>query len=196
MLHRALVVLVVFTGLTVSPTLARAQGFALGPRFSFVRGSVASGTDSRFFGGTMRLQGSRHAVTELAMDYRAYLSDDLTTRVRETPFQGSLLLFPARGTFAPYVLAGIGVYTRMYDELDATGKITNTTRERKTGWHMGVGAEIRLSRHAALYGDYRLRFVKFGTPDAGSQTIDVPGFDKLKLSHQGSMWTSGVAFYF
>ena len=56
--------------------------------------------------------------------------------------------------------------------------------------------EIRVARHTALFGDYRLRFVKFGDAASGGEPVNIPGLDKLKLSHQGSMWTGGVAFYF
>jgi hypothetical protein len=44
--------------------------------------------------------------------------------------------------------------------------------------------------------------VKFGLPDAGSSEIPIPGssvvpvLSHVHLSHQGSMWTSGMAFYF
>ena len=135
------------------------------------------------------------AVTELAMDYRTFRSEDFTTQVRETPIQGSLLIFFGHRGFSPYILGGFGIYTRQYDQLDKTGKIIDTTTERRTGMHLGVGAEIRLSRHTALFGDYRLRFVKFGA-DADGEPVNIPGLSKLKLSHQGSMWTGGVAFYF
>ena len=194
---RTLLLLTVLAGLTVLPATARAQSFGIGPRFSFVRGALSTGEPAtRFFGGTMRLASGKHTVWEGAMDYRTYTGLTTAIRLRETPIQGSLLLFLSRGRFAPYALGGFGIYNRMYDQLDAKGNVILTARERKTGLHLGFGAEIRLSRHAALFGDYRLRFVKFGTPDAGSEPVTVPGFDKLKLSHQGSMWTSGMAFYF
>ena len=93
--------------------------------------------------------------------------------------QGSLLLFPVRSAFSPYVGGGIGVYSQTQETLNAIGVVTASTTEKKIG-----------------------RFVKFGDATAGSEPINIPGgtvFPALKsvhLSHQGSMWTSGVAFYF
>lgn len=139
----------------------------------------------------------RHAAFEASMDYRSYVTEAGTERVRERPLQGSLLLFPVRAAFAPYVGGGIGLYSQYHDTIDSSGLVTSTTVEKKVGWHVGVGAEIRLARHAAFFADYRFRFVKFGAPqDAGSEPINIPLIDQVKLSHQGSMWTSGVAFYF
>jgi len=179
------------------------QGFGLGPRMSFVRGNLKTGTPSaRLIGGTIRMGGSKHSALELAMDYRSYRNEDLTQRVRETPIQGSLLIFPVRAAFAPYLLAGAGIYSRLTDELGVDGEVISTATERRIGWHMGVGAEFFVVRHAAFFVDYRFRFVKFGTPDEGAEPIDIPGsslipgLGKVKLSHEGSMWTSGIAFYF
>ncbi|MEO8481718.1 MAG: outer membrane beta-barrel protein [Acidobacteriota bacterium] len=178
---------------------AAAQGFGIGPRMSFVRGDVPSATPStRFFGGTMRMSSSKHVVFEVAMDYRSQLSDDGLTRLRERPLQGSLLLFPARSTFSPYLLAGYGLYQQTTDYLDGPVGLTSTSvMERKTGAHVGFGAEVFLSRHTAFFLDYRYRFVKFGTPDPGADPINIPLVsDKVQLSHTGSMITSGMAFYF
>ncbi len=185
------------------PSPALAQGFGIGPRLSFVRGDVPSGTPStRFIGGTVRMRSSKHVGLELALDYRTQVSADGTSRLRERPFQGSLLLFPVRGTFSPYLVVGYGFYSRMTDTLDANGATVSTTSDRKTGAHLGFGAELYLSRHTAFFADYRFRFVRFGSPDPGSAPINIPGsslipgLGKVQLSHQGSMWTSGVAFYF
>jgi len=182
---------------------AFAQGFGLGPRMSFVRGNLTTGTSSaRLIGGTIRMGSSKHSALELAMDYRSYRNENLTQRVRETPIQGSLLIFPVRSAFAPYLLAGAGIYNRMTDDLGVDGAVLATSTERRIGWHMGVGAEFFVARHAAIFVDYRFRFVKFGTPEDGSEAIDIPGsslipgLGKLRLSHEGSMWTSGIAFYF
>lgn len=199
MRHRTLTVLAV-AGLALAgaiPDDAAAQGFGLGPRFSFVKGQAATGTPAvRFLGGTMRLSNSRRTAIELAMDYRATRNEENTERLRERPVQASLLIFLVRGRVSPYLLGGFGMYSRMTDTLGPQGQVLSTESERRTGWHMGLGGEIFLARHAALFADYRFRFVRFGDPEDGAEQIDVPGLDRLKLSHQGSMWTSGVAFYF
>jgi hypothetical protein len=178
---------------------ARAQSFGLGPRLSFVRGDMPSGPATpatRFAGGTLRLASSRHVVLEAALDYRSEFSDDRKTRVRQTPFQGSLLLFPVRAVLSPYLLAGMGIYSEYTDTLGPAGTVLETVMTRKTGWHMGGGAELFLMRRAALFADYRFRFVKFGIADEESEPIEIPGLEKLNLSHRGSMWTAGMAFYF
>jgi len=202
--RRTVVGIAILAGLAGLPALAAAQAFGIGPRFSFVRGDVATNAPStRFMGGTIRLVTSPHAVLEASMDYRTHLTDDGSQRVRETPLQGSLWLFPVRSVLAPYIGGGIGLYTQATDTLGATGLVTSTAIEKKVGWHLGAGAEIRIARHAAFFADYRFRFVKFGaSTDPASQPIlipgssVIPGLDKLQLSHQGSMWTSGMAFYF
>ncbi len=193
---RALAVAAVCVAGLGLPGSAAAQGFGIGPRFSFVRGDVPSGTPStRFVGGTLRMASSRRVVLEVALDYRSELSEDGTSRLRERPLQGSLLIFPVRSTFSPYLLAGFGLYSRTTDTLDATGLVQSSVSSRETGAHAGFGAELFLTRHAALFADYRIRFVRFGEPKDGEDAIDIPLSD-VKLSHRGSMWTSGVAFYF
>jgi Outer membrane protein beta-barrel domain len=186
------------------PGRAAAQAFGIGPRFSFVRGdAVATTPADRFMGGTMRMRTSPRVALEVAMDFRARQNEEGTLRVREVPVQGSLLLFFSKSVFRPYVLGGMGMYTEFTDQLSGAGLVVETTRTRKTGIHLGMGAEIFLSRHAALFADYRFRFVKFGgEPDPDSQAINIPGssfipgLDNVKLSHHGSMWTGGMAFYF
>src|SRR5512145_2163844 len=96
------------------PEEAAAQGFGLGPRFSFVKGQAATGTPAvKFLGGTMRMRNSRRTAIELAMDYRATRNDENTERLRERPIQASLLIFLVRGRVSPYLLGGFGMYSRM-----------------------------------------------------------------------------------
>ncbi len=199
MSHRVFASALVISSVLAWSSPAFAQGFGIGPRMSVVRGDVPSGTPStRFFGGTMRLSSSKHVVFEVAVDFRTQLSDDGMTRLRERPLQGSLLLFPARSAFSPYLLAGYGLYQQTTDTLGGpAGTVSSSIAERKTGAHVGFGAEVFLSRHTAFFLDYRYRFVKFGTPDAGADPINIPLVgDKVQLSHTGSMITSGMAFYF
>jgi opacity protein-like surface antigen len=187
----------------VLPAAASAQSLGIGPRFSFVRGNLATGTPStRLVGGTLRMVTGGHTAIEGSLDYRSFMNEAKTERTRETPMQGSLLLFLVRSTLSPYVAGGIGVYTQHHDTLGPAGAVLTTTSERRVGWHLGAGAEIKFHRHAAFFLDYRFRFVKFGEPDEGQQLITIPGqtivpvLQKVKLSHEGSMWTSGMAFYF
>jgi hypothetical protein len=194
---------VIFGALTVAaacllrPDQAAAQSLGIGPRLSFVRGHLPSGTpSSSLIGGTVRMVGSRHHAFELSLDTRTVYDDARTSRRREMPMQASLLIYPVRGPFAPYLLGGFGVYRETTDTLNADGIVLTSARTQKTGWHLGGGLELLLTRHVGLYGDYRFRFVRLGNPGEGDEPIDVPFFDSLKLSHRGSMWTGGMAFYF
>lgn len=182
--------------LAATPIGAAAQAFGIGPRLSFVRGDLPSDTpSSRFIGGIIRMRSSKRVVMEAALDHRTELSEDGLTRIRERPIQGSLLLFPVKSTVSPYVLVGYGLYTRTTQAIDLTGTATDIASERETGAHMGFGAELSLGRHAAFLLDYRYRFVRFGEPEPGDNPVNLPGLSN-RLSHRGSMWTSGMAFYF
>ena len=203
MSHRLAVSVLVVAALTGVASPGFAQAVGIGPRLSFVNSELAVGAPStRFMGGTLRMQTSRHVVFEAAMDYRSQTTLDRKARLRERPLQGSLLLFPVRRTFAPYVLGGFGVYSQTMDALDLMGKVAESTTTRRTGAHLGGGVELFMSRHASLYVDYRYRFVKFGAAESDSDPINVPGssfipgLSGIKISHKGSMWASGMAFYF
>lgn len=183
---------------------AAAQGsLGLGPRFSFVRGSVDAESSTRYSGGLVRLRTSPKTAVEFSLDYRSVLNDDLTKRIKDYPIQGSLLMYVARGTLSPYLLGGMGWYSLRVDQVDGTGKPFGTAQTtRKTGYHAGLGAEMRVGAHAGVHADYRYTFIRFGKPDTNSApgAIPIPGStalqEKLKLSHQGSMWTTGVTVYF
>lgn len=177
----------------LAPASASAQ-VGLGPRLTFVRGDFVSATpDSSFLGGTIRTMASAHTSFEFALDYRSQISTDGTQRLREEPFQASLLIYPTRRRLSPYILGGYGIYTELTDALGPTGLVLATATTRRGGWHLGVGGEFFMTRHASLYLDYRFRFVQFGAGDGSNQPINLPG---VRLTHQGSMWASGMAFYF
>lgn len=191
------------------PAVAAAQIAGIGPRFTVVRGDLVSATPtSRFVGGSARLSLNGLIGFEGALDFRTTWSKDRLARVRETPLQGSVLLFPVRTVLSPYALAGLGIYTRNFDVLGANGDVTQTAIERKTGIHMGFGAQVRVAKHMAFFVDYRYRFVKFGDQTTGAASTTgrtnpvadlvnaVPGLGSIKVSHQGSMWTGGFSFVF
>ena len=187
--------IIVLHALAVSP--ASAQSIGIGPRLSFVRGHLPSGTpSSSLIGGNLRLLGSRHHAIEVTLDRRVVYNDPRTARTREMPLQASLLLYPVRAAIAPYLLGGFGIYRQWQETLDSKGLVLTSTREQKTGWHVGGGIELLMNKRFGVYGDYRFRFVKLGEPDPGSEPIKIPGLSSVKLSHRGSMWTGGIAFYF
>ena len=184
------------------PAPAFAQGgFGIGPRITFVRGSEELPEDNgRFWGGAMRLGGGRAAL-ELGMDFRTDESGPLNVRVRQYPIHASLLLFPVRGRFAPFVLAGVGWYSQNVTRFEApTGAIVETEETTRTmGYHAGLGAEIRVHRRLGLHGDYRYTRLQFGDDDEDSSSVLpgwIPGAERLKLSHEGSAFTWGATIYF
>lgn len=176
---------------------ASAQSFGIGPRLSFVRGDLPTATpSSSFVGGTIRLVGSKHHAFEVSLETRTTYNELRTSKKQEIPIQASLLLFPVRAAVAPYLLGGFGIYRATLSNVDANGAVLSSTQTQETGFHLGGGLEILLTKHVGIYGDYRFRFVRFGAAAAGEQPINIPLVDSVNLSHRGSMWTSGMAFYF
>jgi opacity protein-like surface antigen len=176
-----------------APAAAAAQSFGLGGRLGAIRSDVASGLPAeRFLGGHLRARLSPRTALELGIDLRTTTSETLTDRVREYPLQASLLLYPARGGFSPYVLGGAGWYTREEQILDNTQWVTAES-DRRFGWHGGFGAELRLGRHAAAHADYRYTLLRFRDEDDAAERSR---FGRLLPSYQGSMWTAGLTFYF
>ena len=109
--------------------------------------------------------GCRRAPAfELSLDIRTETNEAETLRVRSIPIQASLLLFPARGAFSPYVLGGGGWYSQRFEMLAGDETVLSET-VRDFGWHAGFGAELRMGRHAGLHGDYRYTFLDFGGDD-------------------------------
>lgn len=144
----------------------------------------------------MRMRSSSFTALELSMDYRVTRNEDRTERVRETPMQASLLLMPFRTLLAPYALGGVGLYSRKVDLMGPEDVILDSSLERRIGWHAGFGAELKLGRRAGVFVDYRYQFINFSRNEDPEADSIIPGLERVKFSHQGSMWTSGFAFYF
>jgi opacity protein-like surface antigen len=193
-------------GIFFLATPSFAQGtFGLGARMSMVRGDVQAdpaASAQRFTGGQIRARLSPKTSVEISIDRRTEASTDLTQRVRDYPLQGSLLLFPIRTTFSPYVLGGVGWYTHAVDTM-AAGKVLESASTRKMGYHGGFGAEMKMGRHAGVHADYRYTMVHFGDgtgaaggPAAGTSAGTTGLASRIRPSYDGSMWTAGVTFYF
>jgi opacity protein-like surface antigen len=171
-----------------------AQGFGIGGRMSMVRADAQAdpaAAAQRFLGGQLRARLSPRTAIELSLERRTG-HPDLTTRVREYPLQGTLLLYPIHSTFSPYLLGGIGWYTHVVDTLSA-GQVTASDSSRKMGYHAGFGAELKAGRHAGIHADYRYTMVHLGD-ETGDGTGGLAS--RLKPSYDGSMWTAGITFYF
>jgi len=180
---------------------AAAQGaFGIGGRIAFVRTDVnlVDEESRRFWGGQIRGRMSPRTGFELSLDIRTETNEAETLRVRSTPIQASLLLFPARGAFSPFVLGGAGWYAQRFETLVGDETVLSET-VRDFGWHAGFGAELRMGKHAGLHGDYRYTFLDFGgddDDDGGGGVIGGGLVGRLLPGYRGSMWTAGLTLYF
>ena len=194
--------LAVFLLLLSIPVSASAQGqsFGIGGRFSMVRGDVQAETSAdRFTGGQIRARLSPRTALEVSMDVRTETNEALTRRVRHVPIQASLLLFPVKTVFAPYLLGGGGWYSHRVETLAGDETLASETT-REFGWHGGFGAELKLGAHAAAHADYRYTFLRFGDdvpiPEAPRSDDDSGVVSRFMPSYKGSMWTAGLTVYF
>lgn len=179
---------------------ASAQSLGVGPRVSFIRGDLQADSSTRYSGALLRMRASPKIALELSIDYRNHLNGSLTERIKDYPIQGSLLMYLTRSSLSPYLVTGIGWYSQRVDVLQ-DNQVLTSTKSRKTGYHAGLGTDMSLGRHATLHVDYRYTFIGFGrNEDTEPGVVPLPGLgglqDRLKLSHKGSMWTSGVTVYF
>ena len=181
----------------------------IGVRLSGVHDETQIDPDApskRFYGLQLRARVSPRMGLELSVDRRSETSLDDTIRVREYPVQGSLILFPFKSSFSPFVLGGVGWYTHILDDMSGEKAIESITT-RQFGYHAGFGAELRMGKHAGVHGDYRYTMLHFGDSDAdvnpaGGPATPVSGFGVSGLysrflpSYDGSMWTAGFTIYF
>ncbi|MCX6549510.1 MAG: outer membrane beta-barrel protein [Acidobacteria bacterium] len=199
----------------------QAQTIGIGPRMVFISGENSPIQDpndtskTKFTGGFLRLRASKHMGFEISMDYRTATNPSETARVRTTPIQGTVLFYPFRTAIAPYILGGIGWYKERYEAL-SDGQPVLTTNTSQIGYHTGMGAEMMMGKHASIFFDYRYTFVNVDgvgglagalysalsltsvtgllnslTNSGTNSNTTMPG-----VSHQGSMWTTGMTVYF
>jgi len=173
-----------------------AQGIGLGARLSMIRGDLEADPAApavRFLGGQFRARVSPKTAVEVSLERRSN-DPTLTTRVHDYPLQGTLLIYPIRSTFSPYLLGGVGWYTHVVDTLSA-GQVVASDSTRTVGYHAGFGAELKVGGHAGVHADYRYTMIHFG--DSAGTTAGTPSLlNEFKPSYDGSMWTAGVTFYF
>jgi opacity protein-like surface antigen len=181
------------------PAESQAQGFGIGPRFSFVSSDLDSDGRNRYTGGMLRLRTSEKSAIEVSFDYRNHLNESLKARIKDFPIQASFLFYPVRRNLAPYLVGGIGWYKHSVDPVEGD-LLPESVSTRKTGYHAGLGADIWMGRRATLHLDYRYTFIGFGGDESEPGVLPLPGLgglqDKLNLSHDGSMWTTGLTIYF
>jgi opacity protein-like surface antigen len=144
-------------------------------------------------GGQIRGWLSTRLGAELSLERRNEENATKTEKAHDRRLQASLLVALARSSFSPYVLGGVGWYTRTVDTI-AGDDVAFTARTRRSGSHAGFGAELRAGRHAALHGDYRYTFLRFGDDPATPGTTS--SGSRFLPSYEGSMWTAGLTIYF
>jgi hypothetical protein len=192
---------VVLASCLLLPALVSAQTIGFGGHVSFVRGDPASPdtASAMYYGALVRARTSPKTALELSIGYRKTTNDAQTMRTRDVPIQASLLLYGVRSALSLYILGGAGWYHQRVEFLDGQ-TTTATTTASKMGYHAGLGGELELGKHATVHVDYRYTLIHLG--DSGGQpgAVPIPGTgtiqEKLKLSHEGSMWTAGVTIYF
>lgn len=180
---------------TAAPCVA--QGFGVGARMTAMKSDTETFGDegaARFTGVHMRMRSSQRVGIEVSLDWHSEEFDSLDERVREFPLQASLLLYPVRGAFSPYVLVGPGWYTTKVDSLSDEDEETESTRT--FGWHAGFGAELVFAKHVGIHADYRYTFLNFGGDDDDDDDDDGGLFSRVLPRHQGSMWAAGFTIYF
>jgi hypothetical protein len=178
--------------LSAAPSAAQGAAFGLGARLSMVRSDVHTDDDAlRLIGGQIRARLSPKTAVELSLDMRTKTNEALTLRVRDMPVQASLLLFPIAGSFSPYILGGGGWYSHRIEAL-LDNSVLSTETSRDFGWHAGLGAEVRLGRHAGIHADYRYTFLHFGSDDNEDKILG----QRFLPGYTGSMWTTGLTVYF
>ena len=187
--------LLVAAALFISPVIASAQGFGVGGRFSWVTPDTEADADAvRFYGGHIRILSSRWGL-EVSLDHHSESSEELNTKITETPIQMSLLLRMGGAKVSPYLLGGKGWYKRKVELLNGPDEPDVETTE--SGWHAGGGLEIRAGRHFGFHGDYRYTFLDWGDDDDDDDDDDGGGIiGGLLPGHKGSMWTLGATIYF
>jgi len=197
---------------------AQAQTFGIGARMVSVSGPESPALDdsdssrTRLWGGYARVHVLGSLGFEVAMDYQSLTNESETARVRNTPIQVSALLLPIKKSFAPYVLAGLGLYRHKIEALDG-GRTVATANATDFGYHAGGGLQLKFGRHAAIFADYRYVWVDADGLDGFSSLIksaasltSVLGLvsavtgnndsDAGGISRGGSMWMGGMTIYF
>jgi hypothetical protein len=183
------------------PVGASAQTLGVGAHLAFVRGDSASPdtASAMYYGALVRARTSPHTALELTIDYRNKTDAAQTTKTRDVPIQASLLLYGPRTPLSFYLLGGVGWYNQRVEVLNSQLSTTATSTS-KMGYHAGLGGELELGKHATLHVDYRYTLIHLGQNEGQAGAVPIPGTtdlqQKLKLSHEGSMWTMGVTVYF
>ena len=197
---------------------AQAQTVGIGPRTVFISGAdspiadPAAASNTRFNGGFIRLRTSRHVGLEASIDFRTTTNAAQTLRLRSTPIQASLLVYPFHLGIDPYLIGGIGWYKERLEAMGTGAADIAAVQTSKVGYHAGVGGELMLGRRASIFLDYRYTFINFGNQNTDASPVttalaalsaftSLPGLLSLGsngtgLSHQGSMITAGFTLYF
>ena len=230
-MRAAAIGLVVAMAMCATARDAQAQGLGIGARMVFVTGAdsplqdSSSASSTKLTGMFMRLRASKRVGIEASYDWRTARDAENTIEVKSTPIQLSGLFYLLKGSFAPYVVAGVGWYKTRVDLLGgaAATPVTDppavtTAETTKFGYHTGVGGELFMGKHASIFVDYRYTFVDIQglsgilgkassllTGGIGSLFTSMTGIGGNQAtgtptipnaSHLGSMWTTGMAIYF
>lgn len=175
---------------TASDRASIKNTFGIGPRLGYYKAQDAD--EGNFYGGLQaRLRLGAVVGIEGSAEYRGgqeYGFGDYNVKTSFIPVTGSLLLFaPISESFAPYGLAGIGVYHTRYNySEDIPGLGLEDDSSFNMGYHLGFGAEFPFNSKVALNVDYRYLFLN---PDDNENSLEDADFN-------GNVFTAGLMFYF
>ena len=145
---------------------------------------------TRFTGGQIRAGLSPRTAFELSLDIHSETNEQKRRATRVLRSRPRCWLYPVRSVFSPCFLGGAGG-TQKFEVLAGDETVSSET-VRDFGWHAGLGAELKLGRHAGLHADYRYTFLNFGDDDDEDEGL----LGRVLPGYKGSMWTAGLTIYF
>jgi opacity protein-like surface antigen len=175
---------------TAADRAAIKNTFGFGPRLGYYKATDAD--EGNFYGGIQaRIRLGAVIGIEGSAEYRGgqeYGIAGYTVKTSFVPVTASMILFaPISESFAPYGLAGLGVYYTRYTYSDAARVLGfEDDSNFNVGYHLGFGAEFPFSNNVALNVDYRYLFLN---PDTNQESLDGASFN-------GNVFTAGLTFYF
>ncbi|MCA1801330.1 MAG: porin family protein [Rhodothermaceae bacterium] len=175
---------------TAADRAAIKNTFGFGPRLGYYKANDAD--EGNFYGGIQaRIRFGSVIGIEGSIEYRAgqeYGIANYNVKTSFVPVTASMILFvPISQSFAPYGLAGLGVYYTRYTYSEAASVLGfDDDSNFNIGYHLGFGAEFPFSQNVALNVDYRYLFLN---PDKNQESLDGASFD-------GNVFTAGLTFYF
>ena len=151
-----------------------------------------------FVGAILRVRPGYVLGIEGSIGYRAdqvfaldTLVGGLSAKVHSIPLTGSLLFFiPAAPHFAPYALAGVGLYIVTIDYSPIINQVIPDETHTRFGYHLGFGVEVPLNENVAIHADYRYVFLNKTFQNQNTK------YDFSNKTYIGNTINAGFLVYF